>query len=245
MNTTLSERIPLQALPADDDGFRALPMGIARVRDRVIVSVNPRFCEMTGYAPEELVDRPTAMVYASEEDYRRMGETFYADQRGIPDLREAIARYMTRVYGAKPGGGAFAPDRFFVTVGGMHALEIAAKMTVAAGEEALIPSPAWPNFAGAIRLAGAKPVFVPLERGETRWRLDPDRLAAAVTPATRVIFVNSPANPTGFVATREELAAALAIARRHNLWIVADEIYGRLTFSGVRAPSSHDPYHHY
>ena len=113
-------------------------------------------------------------------------------------------------------------------------------MTVAAGEEALIPSPAWPNFAGAIRLAGAKPAFVPLDRGQTRWRLNPERLAAAVTPATRVIFVNSPANPTGFVATHEELAAALAIARRHNLWIVADEIYGRLTFSGARAPSFHD-----
>jgi aspartate/methionine/tyrosine aminotransferase len=147
---------------------------------------------------------------------------------------------MTRVYGARPGGGAFASDRFFVTIGGMHALQIAAMMTVAAGEEALIPSPAWPNFAGAIRLAGAKPVFVPLDRDETRWRLDADRLAAAVTPATRVIFVNSPANPTGFVATHAELAATLAIARRHRLWIIADEIYGRLTFSGARAPSFHD-----
>jgi aspartate/methionine/tyrosine aminotransferase len=186
-------------------------------------------------------DRPTPpfIADAAKASLDR-GETFYADQRGIPDLREAIARYMTRVYGAKPGGGAFAPDRFFVTVGGMHALQIAAKMTVASGEEALIPSPAWPNFAGAIRLAGARPVFAPLERGEIRWRLDPERLAAAVTPATRVIFVNSPANPTGFVATHEELAAALAIARRHNLWIVADEIYGRLTFSGGRAPSFHD-----
>jgi aspartate/methionine/tyrosine aminotransferase len=186
-------------------------------------------------------DRPTPpFIAAAAKASLDRGETFYADQRGIPELRAAIARYMTRVYGAQPGGGAFAPDRFFVTVGGMHALEIAAKMTVAPGEEALIASPAWPNFAGAIRLAGARPAFVPLERGETRWRLDPERLAAAVTPQTRLLVVNSPANPTGFVATPEELAAALAIARRHNLWIVADEIYGRLTFSGGRAPSFHD-----
>jgi aspartate/methionine/tyrosine aminotransferase len=186
-------------------------------------------------------DRPTPpfIADAAKASLDR-GETFYADQRGIPPLREAIARYMTRVYGEQPGSGGFAPDRFFVTVGGMHALEIAAKMTVAAGEEALIPSPAWPNFAGAVRLAGATPVFVPLERGETRWRLDPQRLEAAVTPATRLLIVNSPANPTGFVATREELVAALTIARRHNLWILADEIYGRLTFSGARAPSFHD-----
>ena len=61
-----------------------------------------------------------------------------------------------------------------------------------------------------------------------------------MTPATKLIFFNSPANPTGFVATREEIAATLAIARRHGLWIIADEIYGRLTYDGARAPSFHD-----
>ena len=167
------------------------------------------------------------------------GETFYTNQRGIPELRDAIARYMTRVYGAAPGGGAFSPESFFVTIGGMHALEIAARLTVGPGEEALIPSPAWPNFAGALALSGARPVFVPLERGE-RWRLDPERLASAVTPATRAIFLNSPANPTGFVATHEELEGVLALARSRGLWIVADEIYGRLTYQGGRAPSFHD-----
>jgi aspartate/methionine/tyrosine aminotransferase len=167
------------------------------------------------------------------------GETFYTHQRGVPELRAAIARYMTRVYGAAPGGGDFSPESFFVTVGGMHALEIAARLTVGLGEEALIPSPAWPNFAGAVALTGARPAFVPLERGE-RWRLDPEGLAAAVTPATRVLIVNSPANPTGFVATHEELEAILALARKRGLWIVADEIYARLTYRGGRAPSFHD-----
>ena len=167
------------------------------------------------------------------------GETFYTHQRGIPELRESIARYMTRVYGAAPGGGDFSPRRFFVTIGGMQALDIAARLTIGPGDEALIPSPAWPNFAGAVALAGGRAVFAPLERGE-RWRLDTERLASAVTPATRAIFLNTPANPTGFVATREELQAVLALARRHGLWIVADEIYGRLTYQGERAPSFHD-----
>jgi aspartate/methionine/tyrosine aminotransferase len=167
------------------------------------------------------------------------GETFYTHQRGIPALRAAIARYMARVYGAAPGGGDFSPESFFVTIGGMHALDIAARLTVGPGEEALIPSPAWPNFAGALALSGARATFVPLERTE-RWRLDPERLASAVTPRTRAIFVNSPANPTGFVATREELEAILALARQRGLWIVADEIYGRLTYRGGRAPSFHD-----
>ncbi len=181
---------------------------------------------------------PPFIVEAAKASLDR-GETFYTHQRGIPELRAAIARYMARVYGAAPGGVDFSPESFFVTIGGMHALDIAARLTVGPGEEALIPSPAWPNFAGAIALSGARAVFVPLERGE-RWRLDPERLASAVTPATRAIFVNSPANPTGFVATPEELEAVLALARRHGLWIVADEIYGRLTYQGGRTPSFHD-----
>ncbi|MGA9846715.1 MAG: pyridoxal phosphate-dependent aminotransferase [Roseiarcus sp.] len=167
------------------------------------------------------------------------GETFYTAQRGIPDLREAIAAYMTRVYGAAPGGLAFSPESFFVTIGGMHAIEIATRLVAGPGAEALIPSPAWPNFVGALETGGARPVPVPLDR-TGRWSLDPAKLAAAVTPATRAIFFNSPANPTGFIATREEIAATLELARRHNLWIIADEIYGRVTYDGTRAPSFHD-----
>ena len=79
MNTTLSERIPLPAWPVDGAGFHALPMGIVRVRGRVLVAVNPRFCEMTGYPAEELEGNPTARLFASEADYQRMGETVYAD----------------------------------------------------------------------------------------------------------------------------------------------------------------------
>jgi aspartate/methionine/tyrosine aminotransferase len=167
------------------------------------------------------------------------GETFYTAQGGIPELREAIAAYMTRVYGAALGGGAFSPESFFVTIGGMHAIQIAAMLIAGPGDEAIIPSPAWPNFVGAVETSGARAVAVPLgEKG--RWSLDPERLAAAVTPATRVIFLNSPANPTGFIATREEIAATLDIARRHGLWVIADEIYGRITYDGTRAPSFHD-----
>ena len=122
------------------------------------------------------------------------GETFYTYQRGVPELRAAIAAYMTRVYGAAPGGGAFSPENFFVTIGGMHAIEIATRLIVGPGDEALIPSPAWPNFVGALEISGALAVPVRLDR-TSRWSLDPDKLARAVTPATRLIFLNSPANP--------------------------------------------------
>ncbi len=168
------------------------------------------------------------------------GETFYTWQRGVPELRAAIAAYLYRLY-----GGPFDPERFFVTVGGMHALQIAVRIVAGAEDEVLIPTPAWPNFAGAITVAGARPVSVPMDFGQGGWSLDLDRLAAAVTPRTRAIAVNSPANPTGWTASRETLAAILELARAHGLWIVADEIYGRFVFDeglavNGRAPSFHD-----
>jgi aspartate/methionine/tyrosine aminotransferase len=185
-------------------------------------------------------DRPTpTFIIETAKASLDRGETFYTHQAGIPELRRAIADYMTRVYGAAPVGGDFSPERFFVTIGGMHALDIAVRMTVGPGEEALVLSPAWPNFAGALSANGARACYVPLDRGET-WRLDPERLAAAVGPTTRAIFFNSPANPTGYVASEAELIAVLDLARGHGLWIVADEIYGRLTYGGRRAPSFHD-----
>jgi aspartate/methionine/tyrosine aminotransferase len=185
-------------------------------------------------------DQPTpSFISEAAKASLDRGETFYTAQAGIPDLRKAISDYMTRVYGAAAGGEPFSPSRFFVTIGGMHAIEIASRLTLGPGDEALIPSPAWPNFVGAIETSGARAISVPLGR-EGRWSLDPERLGAAVTPATKAIFLNSPANPTGFIATREEIAATLEIARRDGLWIIADEIYGRITYDGACAPSFHD-----
>ena len=176
---------------------------------------------------------PSFIAEAAKASIDR-GETFYTYQAGVPELRAAISAYMSAHY-----GGGLGPERFFVTIGGMHALDIAVKMTVGPGEEAIVLAPAWPNFAGALAANGARAAFVELEAGAS-WRLDPARLEAAVTPQTRAILFNSPANPTGYVATREELVAVLDVARRLGLWIIADEIYGRLVYGKVRAPSFHD-----
>ena len=163
------------------------------------------------------------------------GETFYTHQRGIPELRAALARYHERTYG-KP----FAPERFFVTGGGMQAIQIACRMVSGTGDEVLVPQPAWPNIPAAIGIAGATPVPVPMTLGNNGWTLDLDRLFASVTPRTTAIFLNSPTNPTGWTATLDDLRAILAFARQRGLWIVADEVYHRFFYDGARAPSFYD-----
>ncbi len=163
------------------------------------------------------------------------GETFYTHQRGIPPLRAALADYHTRLFG-RP----FDADEFYVTIGGMHAIELCLQATAGTGDEVVYISPAWPNICGAAIVAGATTVPVDLEFGDNGWALDVDRVAVAITDRTRVIFVNSPSNPTGWTADRETLEAILQLARKHGLWIIADEIYTRFFYGGVRAPSFMD-----
>jgi aspartate/methionine/tyrosine aminotransferase len=182
-------------------------------------------------------DLPTpAFVIEAAQRSLAAGETFYTWQRGIPELREAIARYHVRVWGK-----AVPAERFTVTVGGMHATQMAMRMVAGTGDEVLVPSPAWPNFDGAARVTGAIPRPVPLTVGPSGWRLDPERLEAAVTPRTRAMLINTPANPTGWTATREELAGILAVARRHGLWIIADEIYARFVHDPALVAAGRSP----
>jgi aspartate/methionine/tyrosine aminotransferase len=163
------------------------------------------------------------------------GETFYTYQRGIPELRQALAAYHQRVY-----GHAFPPERFFVTIGGMGAIQIAVRMIAGTGDEVVVPTPAWPNITAAVGVGGATPRTVPMRFGNAGWTLDLDELFAAVGPRTKAIFLNSPCNPTGWTATREELAAILDFARRRGLWIIADEVYHRFSYGAPRSPSFYD-----
>ena len=110
------------------------------------------------------------------------GETFYTHQRGIPELREAIARRQGAILGK-----ALSPERFFVTSGGMHAVQIALRMVAGPGDEVVVPTPAWPNFRGALVASGAEAVDLPLVRGEGGFSLDLAALEAALTPRTRAL----------------------------------------------------------
>lgn len=182
-------------------------------------------------------DLPTP-DFISQEAARALaaGETFYTWQRGLPELRQALADYHTRLYGRR-----FDPDEFYVTGSGMQAIQTALAMTSGAGAEVIIPTPAWPNAAAATGVIGATPVYVPMTFGNNGWALDVEKLAAAVTPRTRAMVVVSPSNPTGWTATPEDLRFLLDLARRNGLWIVADETYARFWYGGgERAPSFYD-----
>jgi aspartate/methionine/tyrosine aminotransferase len=160
------------------------------------------------------------------------GETFYTHNRGIPELRTSLARYFSRIYDQP-----FSMEEFFVTGGGMQAVQIAVQATCGDGDEVLVPAPAWPNFEGALAINGAKVVAVPMTLERDGWTLPLDKLFGAVTARTRAIVINSPSNPTGWTASRDELRAILEFARAKGLWIIADEIYGRFYFHGPLAPS--------
>lgn len=163
------------------------------------------------------------------------GETFYTWQCGIPPLREALARYHTRHYGR-----TFDPQNFFVTVGGVQAMQTIIQLVAGKDDEIVLPTPAWPNYAGSIRLAGAKTVEVALDFANGRWHLDPEKLFAAITPRTKAIALNSPSNPVGWTASLDDLKAIRDECRKRGLWIIGDEVYARFYYGRAdetRAPS--------
>jgi aspartate/methionine/tyrosine aminotransferase len=178
-------------------------------------------------------DTPTAEpIRAGAKTALDEGQTFYTYQRGTPPLREALAAYMSRLYG-RP----MQPDEFFATCGGMQAIQMVVQLIVDAGDEVVVPAPGWPNFAGAILSRGGVPRFVPMQFGAGGWTLDLGRLFGACTERTRALFINTPSNPTGWVASEDELKAILGFARDRGLWVIADEIYGRYYYDGGLAPS--------
>lgn len=165
------------------------------------------------------------------------GETFYTWQRGIPDLRQALAGYHSDLFGK-----AFEADQFFVTGSGMQAIQLCLQAIAGAGDELIVPMPAWPNFAAAAQILGARSVPVLMRHGNNGWQLDLDELLSAATAKTRALYLNSPNNPTGWTATRDELASILAFCRTRGIWIIADEVYAQFYWRGdaPRAPSFYD-----
>jgi aspartate/methionine/tyrosine aminotransferase len=178
-------------------------------------------------------DEPTPeFIRQAAVDSLTRGETFYSHNLGLPELRDAIARYTTALH------RAVTPDRIAVTSSGVSALMIAMQALAGFGDEVVVVEPVWPNLPAQPAILGAvvKPFALHVEHGA--WKLDLDALLAAVTERTRVLLVNAPNNPTGWTLTRAEQQALLAHCRRTGTWIVADEVYERVWFGdGHAAPS--------
>jgi aspartate/methionine/tyrosine aminotransferase len=152
------------------------------------------------------------------------GETFYAHNLGLPELRQAISEYTSGLHG--PVG----VDRIAVTSGGVNALMLACQAIVDAGDEVVAVTPVWPNLPAQALIMGANLKRVSLRPRDGAWTLDLQALLEAITPATRLLIVNAPNNPTGWTLSREEQQAILAHCRQTGTWILADEVYERLFY---------------
>jgi aspartate/methionine/tyrosine aminotransferase len=161
------------------------------------------------------------------------GDTFYTENLGIAPLRNAIAHYITRLH------RSVSVDNIAVTNSGMSALMIATQALVGPGDRVVIVTPVWPNLVEIPKILGAESITVPLDFSTEGWKLDVDRLLAALSPGTRAVYVNSPNNPTGWTIDPDSQQAVLAHCRRHGIWLVADDAYERLYFENAEglAPS--------
>ena len=160
-------------------------------------------------------------------DSLNAGETFYTHNLGLPELRDAIAGYVSRLH--RPTAG----DRIAVTNSGMSALMLTTQLLVSPGDHVVAVTPLWPNLVEIPKILGAEVECVALGFGRTGWTLDLDRLLATLTRGTRAVYINSPNNPTGWTISADDQRALLAHCRRHGIWIVADDAYERLYYDGV------------
>jgi len=166
---------------------------------------------------------PEVIRQAAIESLQR-GETFYAHNLGLPELRTAIARYTSALHPAVDA------SRIAVTSGGVSALMLAVQALVDAGDEVVAVTPVWPNLTAQPAIMGARVRTLPLVPVNGEWTLDLPALRAAVTPKTKLLIVNAPNNPTGWTMTRDEQQAVLDHCRQTGTWILADEVYERLYF---------------
>ncbi len=162
------------------------------------------------------------------------GETFYSQNLGRPYLRVAIAAYLSGLHER-----TISPDRIAAVGSGVSALMLASQLVLSPGDRVVAVTPLWPNVTEIPKILGANVTRVPLRIANGRWSLDLDRLLDAMTPGTRMVIINSPNNPTGWTIEDDEADAVLAHARRHGIWVLADDVYERLVYDPrrVSAPS--------
>lgn len=174
---------------------------------------------------------PEPIRQAAAESLAR-GETFYSHNLGLPELRQALAAYIGALH------GPVAMERLAITSSGVTALMLAMQLLLNPGDEVVAVVPVWPNLTAQPLILSGRVTRMALKPLDGAWTLDVDELLAKVTPATRILLVNGPNNPTGWALTGAEQQRLLDHCRRTGTWIVADEVYDRIWFGeGKAAPS--------
>ena len=153
------------------------------------------------------------------------GLTFYTHNRGIPPLRAALARYLTKIYSVE-----IDDERLAITSSGMSAVQLICQATIQPGDHAVAITPSWPNVMRAMTISGAEVDEVALALGAHGWSLDLEAVKRACAPGTRLLYVASPANPTGWAISREEAEELLTLTRQRGIILVADEVYHRIVY---------------
>jgi aspartate aminotransferase len=196
--------------------------GIIRIRDMMYSVANPFRLDQGDVSFDAPDSVKSAMTRAIAEN-----KTHYLQTNGVPRLRELIAaklREKNRILQVDP-------EHILVTNGGIHGLYALFQALLEPGDEVLMPDPAWPPAMGTV--LAAKGVVIGCRLYESSgWRYDLDELESKITPRTRVLYLNSPHNPTGGMLTRADLERLAGIARAHRLWIVSDEAYEDVVFEG-------------
>ncbi|MEJ2130724.1 MAG: methionine aminotransferase [Gammaproteobacteria bacterium] len=185
--------------------------------DHDAVNLSQGFPDFDG--PPELLDRVSHYLHG--------GHNQYAPMAGVPGLREALARKVRDLYGAKAD-----PDtEITVTSGATEALFCAISAVISSGDEAIVFDPAYDSYDPAITLNGGRAVHLPL--GAPNFRIDWDRVEDALCDKTRAIILNSPHNPTGSVLDRRDIDALISLAERHPFFLISDEVYEHIIFDGL------------
>jgi aspartate/methionine/tyrosine aminotransferase len=196
--------------------------GIIRIRDMMYSVANPYRLDQGDVSFDAPDSVKAGMTRAIADNH-----SHYVQTTGIPRLRELIAEKLRRTNGIPIDD----VDEVLVTNGGIHGLYIVCRSLLEPGDEVLIPDPSWPPAAGNILAAQGVPVGYRLHESSA-WQPDLDEVEAAITPKTRVLYLNSPSNPTGGVLTRAYLERLAAIALKHGLWVISDEAYEDVVFDG-------------
>jgi aspartate/methionine/tyrosine aminotransferase len=170
-------------------------------------------------------DEPTPeFIRKAGSDSIAAGELFYTHNLGIPELREALAGYISKLH------KKVSSEQIAVTTAGVNALMVASQLLVDPGDRVVQVTPLWPNLQEIPKILSATVQVVPLEFSESGWTLPLQKLLDALKPGTKALYLNSPNNPTGWTVSKDELKAILGHCRRHGIWIFSDDAYERLFY---------------